>query len=179
MSLKKLPWINAALAVFLMAGSLAAFAEKLPRPLADVSLDTPGAKRIRLTATKSKARIVVVLSSSCEHCISIVKDLTKLERAYRAKGVQVFGALVDEAAAQQLPNFLAKTSPSFPIGTLSQDNTRRLADFGFNDHPYVPIVMFVDSTNTVRYQFSGDQGLFTNNAYNTLSRLTDTILKLK
>ena len=179
MLLKKLPLINAVLAVLLMVGSLAAIDPKLPRPLADVSLDMPGAKRVRLTATKSKARIVVVLSSSCEHCVSIVKDLSKVERAYRAKGVQVFGALVDESAAQGLPAFLAKASPSFPIGTLSQDNTRRLADFGFNDHPYVPIVMFVDSTNTIRYQFSGDQGVFSNNAYNSLTRLTDVMLKMK
>jgi hypothetical protein len=179
MLLKKLPLINAALAAVLMAGSLAAFANKLPRPLADVSLDLPGAKRIRLNATKSKARIVVVLSSTCEHCVNIVKDLSKLERNYRARGVQVFGALVDEAAAQQLPTFLAKTSPSFPVGTLSQDNTRRLADFGPSDHPFVPIVMFIDATNTVRYQFHGDDGLFTNNAYNTLKNLTDVMLKPK
>jgi thiol-disulfide isomerase/thioredoxin len=179
MSLKKLPLINAALAVFLMVGSLAASGPKLPRPLADVSLDTPGAKRIRLNATKSKARIVVVLSSECEHCVSIVKELSKLERAYRARGVQVFGALVDEAAAQQLPTFVAKTSPSFPIGTLSQDNTRRLADFGINDHPFVPIVMFIDGTNTVRYQFHGDEGIFVNNVYNTLKNLTDVVLKAK
>jgi hypothetical protein len=179
MLLKKLPLINAALAALLTVGSLAAFAPKLPRPLADVSLDTPGAKRIRLNATKSKARIVVVLSSGCEHCFSIVKDLSKLERNYRAKGVQVFGALVDEAAAVQLPTFLAKTSPSFPIGTMSQDNTRRLADFGINDHPFVPIVMFVDSANTVRYQFHGDDRLFENNAYNTLKNLTDVMLRAK
>ncbi len=179
MLLKKLPLLNATLAAFLMTGSLFALNPKLPRPLADVSLDTPGAKRIRLNATKSKARIVVVLSSECEHCLSIVKDLSKLERNYRARGVTVFGAVVDEAAAQQLPNFLAKTSPSFPIGTMSQDNTRRLADFGINDHPFVPIVMFIDGRNTVLYQFQGDDGLFTNNAYNTLSKLTDVVLRAK
>jgi hypothetical protein len=179
MLLKKLPFLNAALAALLMAGSLAAFAPKLPRPLADVSLDLPGAKRVRFTATKSPARLIAILSSSCEHCVSAVTELSKLERAFRARGVQVYGALVDEQAAEALPAFVAKAKPSFPIGTMSQDNTRRLADFGMGDHPFVPILLFVDRNNTVLYQFQGEDGLFSSNTYNTLRSLTEVVLKKK
>jgi hypothetical protein len=176
---KKLPFLNAALAGLLLVGSAYAIAPKLPRPLADVSLDAPGAKRIRVTQGKSSARIIAILSSSCEHCITIVSSLSKVERQYRARGVTFYGALVDEEAAQQLQKFIATTKPSFPIGTLSQDNTRRLADFGINDHPFVPILLFVDGTNTVRYQFHGDEGIFTNNTENTIKNMVEVLLKKK
>jgi thiol-disulfide isomerase/thioredoxin len=176
---KHFPLINIALAGFLFAGSALAFAAKLPRPLADVSLDMPGAKRVRLSATKSKGRIIAILASTCEHCEKTVVTLSKLERQNRARGVQFFGALVDEQAAQALPKFIAKTKPSFPVGTLSQDNTRRLADFGMSDHPFVPIVMFVDADNIVRYQFEGDQAVFTSNTEKTFQNMIEVLLKKK
>ncbi len=176
---KTLSRLNTVLVTLFVAGSLYALNPKLPRPLADISIDAPGARRVKVNQPKAKARVIAVLSSECEDCAQMVKSLSKLERLYRAKGVVFFGALVDEQAAQQLPKFIAKTAPSFPIGTLSQDNTRRLADFGINDHPFVPILMFVDGNNMVRYQFSGDQGIFANNTENTLKNMIEVTLKQK
>lgn len=155
---RKLSLLNAALAALVFAGALTALPPKLPRPLADVSIDTPGAKRIRLIDTKkdAKLRVIAILASTCDHCEETAIFLSRLERNFRAKGLRVYGALVDEEAPQQLPKFLAKTKPSFPVGTLSQDNTRRVADFGINDHPFVPILLFVDASNVIRLQFNGD-----------------------
>jgi thiol-disulfide isomerase/thioredoxin len=179
MSLKKLPVLNAVLAGLMLSVSVFAIDPKLPRPLADISLDAPGAKRVKVNQPKAKARVIAVLSSECADCAAMVGSLSKLERQYRARGVVFYGALVDEQAAQQLQKFIAKTSPSFPIGTLSQDNTRRLADFGINDHPFVPSLLFVDGNNVVRYQFSGDQGVFKNNTENSLKNMIEVVLKQK
>ena len=176
---KTLPLLNAVLVGLLVTGSSLAFAAKLPRPLADVNIDTPGAKRIRLTATKGKPRVIAILASTCEHCEDTVATLSKLERQFRVRGVQFVGALVDEQAAQLLPAFVAKTKPSFVIGTMSQDNTRRLADFGMRDHPFVPILLFVDANNMVRYQFHGDEAIFQSNTEAGLKNMIDVLLKLK
>src|SRR4051812_4170552 len=125
--LKRLfPVLNTVLVGFALTASVYAIDPKVPRPLAEVSIDAPGAKRVKLNAPKATARVIAILSSECEDCAKMVGSLSRLERQYRAKGVVFFGALVDEQAAQQLPKFIAKTSPSFPVGTLSQDNTRRL-----------------------------------------------------
>ena len=174
---KKLFLLNTLMVGLMFVGSAIAIEPKLPRPLADVSIDTPGAKRIRLTQTKSPVRIIAVMASTCDHCFAAVVTLNKLERQYRARGLQVFGALVDEEAAQQLPTFMAKTKPSFVVGTLSQDSTRRLADFGMSDHPFVPILLLVDADNSVRYQFSGDQAIFKSNTENTLKNFIEVLLK--
>jgi hypothetical protein len=175
----KLPLLNSVLVALVMVSSLHAIDPKVPRPLADVSIDTPGARRVNVSQPKAKGRVIAILSSECADCAAMVGSLSKLERQFRARGVIFYGALVDEQAAQQLQKFIAKTSPSFPIGTLSQDNTRRLADFGINDHPFVPILMFVDANNVVRYQFSGDQGVFKNNTENTLKNMIEVVLKQK
>jgi hypothetical protein len=176
---RKLPLLNAVIAALALAGALMAFAPKLPRPMADVSIDLPGAKRIRLIDTKTKGRIVALLASTCDHCVDTVVYLTKLERQYRAKGVQIYGALVDEEGPQQLPKFVARTKPSFSIGTLSQDNTRRLADLAINDHPYVPMLLFVDSNNMVRFQLHGDDAALGANAEKNVANMLDTLLKGK
>lgn len=180
MSSPKLVLLNCLTALALIL-PVAAAPPKLPRPLADVSIDTPGAKRIRLIDTKVGAplRIVAVLSSTCAHCEEMVVVLSTLERKYRARGFRVFGALVDEEAPQQLPKFLAKTKPSFPIGTLSQDNTRRVADFGISDHPFVPILIFVDSSNIVRLQISGEDPLLNNSVERNVGSMIEGLLNRK
>lgn len=171
--------LNTALAGFACAVSLFAIDVKLPRPLADVSIDIPGASRVRLTATKSKARVIALLASACDHCIETAEALSKVERQFRARGVQVIGAIVDEDAAKQYNSFLRRAKPSFTVGTLSPDNTRRLADFGMRDRPFVPILLFVDSSNVVRYQFFGDEGFFANNVDKNIANMVETMLKLK
>jgi hypothetical protein len=180
MLLRKLSLLNCLLALALVT-PLLGVTPKLPRALADVSIDTPGAKRIRLIDTKpgAKLRIVAILSSTCEHCEETVVALSKLERQYRARGLRVYGALVDEEAPQQLPKFVAKTRPSFPVGTMSQDNTRRVADFGIQDHPYVPILLFVDTSNIVRLQLFGDNPMMASNMEKNIGSMIEGLLKGK
>ncbi len=169
------------LAALALVVPLAAAPPKLPRALADVSIDTPGAKRIRLIDTKpgAKLRIVAVLASTCEHCEEMVVVLSTLERKYRARGLRIYGALVDEEAPQQLPKFVAKTKPSFSIGTMSQDNTRRVADFGISDHPFVPILMFVDTSNIIRLQMAGEDPLLNSNIEKNLLSIIEGMLSRK
>ena len=174
---KKLFLLNTMMAGLLLVGPVLAVEPKLPRPLADVSIDTPGANRIRVIQSKGSTRVIAILASTCAHCVNLMETLNTLERQYRARNVKFMGALVDEEAAKQLPNFIGRTNPSFPVGTLSQDATRRLADFGMADHPFVPILLIVDGNNMVRFQFSGDQAIFTNSTEATIKNLLEVMLK--
>jgi len=40
----------------------------------------------------------------------------------------------------------------FPLGYLDQTNTMQVFDFKLEDHPFVPIYMFVDRKGTIRFQ---------------------------
>jgi len=131
-----------------------------PRPLADVTIDMPNGQRARLQDSKGKVRVIALVSTECGHCAKTVGTLSKLYTAYKAQGVEIFGAAVNEDSNRLLPAFLAKTKPTFKVGLLSENNTRRLAEFGANEHPFVPIVLFVDRKNVVQFQFNGDDAVF-------------------
>lgn len=131
-----------------------------PRPLADITIDLPNGQRARLKDGKGKVRIIALISTECEHCAKTVGVLSKMYPAYKAKGVEMVGAAVNEDSNRTLAPFLEKNKPAFKIGLLSQSNTRRLAEFGPNDHPFVPMLLFVDRNNTVQFQFNGDDQMF-------------------
>jgi hypothetical protein len=149
-----------------------------PRPMADVTIDMPNGQRARLQDSKGKVRVIALVSTECDHCAKTVGTLSKLYTTYKAQGVEMFGAAVNEDSNRLLPAFLTKTKPAFKIGLLSQNNTRRLAEFGTNDHPFVPIVLFVDRKNVVQYQFNGDDPIFKAEEL-ALKGVLDVMLKQK
>lgn len=147
-------------AVLAMAGASFAFAAKVPRPMADSTIDLPNGKKIRLIDTRGKVRVVVLVDADCDHCANAVKWLSKVERDYRAKGVQFYGAAIDTGNLKQLTPFVVRSQASFQIGTIGQYPTKQLADFKDGDSPFVPMILFVDRSNHVLYQFFGQDPFF-------------------
>ncbi|MEP6962321.1 MAG: TlpA disulfide reductase family protein [Acidobacteriota bacterium] len=146
--------------------------------MADVSLDTPGAKRVRLMDFKGKALLIAILSTDCAPCQKSIPLLNEFQRTFQGQGLQVFAATVDAKAPQLLPAFIDRLHPIFPVGTLSQDTARRLTDFGIDDHPFVPMFLFVDKKGNVRFQYSGNDQFFKEEKANT-KRLIEVTLSLK
>lgn len=166
------------LAALLLSGVLLLQGAKTPRPLADVTIDLPNGERARLKDGKGKVRLVALISTECDHCAKTVGTLSKLYPAYKTRGVEFIGAAVNEDSNRLLAPFLSKNKPNFKIGLLSQSNTRRLAEFGPEDHPFVPILIFIDGNNTVLYQFYGDDPLFKAEEV-AIRGVLDTMLKKK
>lgn len=153
--------------VCLVAGLLAAMttsalgAGATPRPLANMSLEaTPGGKPIRLADYRGKVLLIALLSTSCGECAESVAVLNNIQREYAPKGVQIVGAAVDEGAVTTVRSFLDRYKPAFPFGLLTEDATRKLADFTKTDRPFVPIFLFVDQKGTITNQFFGDSAFF-------------------
>lgn len=163
--------------VLAAATAMVLSAAKLPRPLADSKIQLPAAdKPLRLIDTRGKIRVIVLMSSHCSDCKTALKIFNKVERAYRAKGVVFYGAAVDVNSARELTPFLVETQPSFPVGTMTQYDTQMAADFTAMERPFVPIVLFVDKTNHVKFQFTGDTDFFKDQENRTKGVL-ETMLK--
>lgn len=148
------------LAALMLSGVLLLHAAKIPRPLADITIDMQGGQRARLVDGKGKIRVIAVISTECDHCVKTVATLSKINTTYKSKGVEILGAAANEDAARLLPPFLAKNKPSFRIGLLSEANARRLGEFDKDEHPFAPIMFFVDRNNTVQYQIYGNDPMF-------------------
>jgi thiol-disulfide isomerase/thioredoxin len=139
----------------------------VPRPLADVSVPMPDGKKIRLSQYRGKVMIVALISSTCDHCLNSIQMLGQFQKEYGPKGFQVFGVAADDLAPKMVGPLTRLRQPGFPIGYLDQNTTMQLCDFKRDDHPFVPMYLFVDKKGTVRFQYSGNEDFFKNEAKNT------------
>jgi thiol-disulfide isomerase/thioredoxin len=137
-----------------------------PRPLADVSVPMPDGKKIRLTQYRGKVMVVALVSTTCDHCISSLQMLSKLQQEYGPKGFQALGVAANDGAQESLPGFI-RLQIGLPVGYLDQTTTMQVFGFKPEDHPFVPMFMFVDKKGTIRFQYAGKEDFFKNEEKNT------------
>ena len=137
-----------------------------PRPLADVSMAMADGKKVRLTQYKGKVMVVALVSTTCDHCIASLQLLTKLQQEYGPRGFQAVGVAANDGAQSTLAGFI-RLQITFPVGYLDQATTMQLCDFKPDDHPFVPMYLFVDKKGTVRFQYAGKDDFFKAEEKNT------------
>ncbi len=148
------------------------------RPLPNIPIKTPDAKGINLRKFRGKELILVVFSTQCEDCIATIGMLSKLQKDFGPRGLQVIGIAGNENAAYTVGPFAERYKPGFPMGFLNQDSIIKLTNIKKDDRPFVPIVMFVDSAGTVRVQYFGDSQLFKDQQQEkALRAIADSLLK--
>ena len=138
----------------------------VPRPLADVSVNTPDGKKLRLSQYRGKVMVVALISTTCAHCINSMQLLSQFQKEYGAKGFQVVAVGADDLAAKSVGSF-TRLQLGYPLSYLDQVTTMQLCDFKREDHPFVPMYLFVDKKGTVRFQYSGNEDFFKNEEKNT------------
>jgi thiol-disulfide isomerase/thioredoxin len=138
-----------------------------PRPLADISVPMPDGKKIRLSQYRGKVMIVALISSTCDHCLASMQILSQLQKEYGPRGFQVVAVAADDNAAKMVGPLTRVRQPGFPLGYLDQNTTMQLCDFKRDDHPFVPMYLFVDKKGTVRFQYSGKDDFFKAEEKNT------------
>jgi len=130
-----------------------------PRPLADVTVPTIDGKKIRLSQYRGKVMVVALVSTTCDHCVSSLLTLSKIQKEYGPKGFQAFAVAANDDAEKTVGE-LARLQLGFPLGPLDQNTTMQLCDFKREDRPFVPMYMFVDKKGTVRFQYAGKDDFF-------------------
>lgn len=146
-----------------------------PRPLADISVPISKGKNIRLSQYRGKVMVVTLISTTCDHCISSMQMLSQLQKEYGPRGFQVVAVAANDGADKTVAP-LSRLQFGFPLGYLDQNTTMQLCDFKREDHPFVPIFMFVDKKGTVRFQYAAKDDFFKNEEKNTRI-LVDALLK--
>jgi hypothetical protein len=93
--------------------------------------------------------------------------LSQLQKEYGPRGFQVVAVAADDNAAKMVGPLTRVRQPGFPLGYLDQNTTMQLCDFKRDDHPFVPMYLFVDKKGTVRFQYSGKDDFFKAEEKNT------------
>jgi peroxiredoxin len=129
---------------------------KTPRPFPNIPIQTTDRKGIDVKKYRGKIVLLVLFATSCDECVGVVSLMSKLEKDYAARGFQAIGAAVDDNAAYTVTPFIQRYRPPFPIGFLDKDALIKIADIPPGQRPFVPILMFINQTGNVRFQYYGN-----------------------
>jgi peroxiredoxin len=146
--------VTAALALLTMALPSARAAE-LPRPSPDFAINLGQGKQVRISQYKGKTVVVAFILTYCSHCQKAIGALSKVQKDYGPRGLQVIASATEDMAAAALPGFLRQFDPPFPVGV----NTT--AEFiAYMQHPvmlqlYMPGLVFIDKNGMIVAQYEG------------------------
>jgi peroxiredoxin len=130
-------------------------AAQLPRPSPDFAINLGQGKQVRIGQYKGKTVVVAFILTYCSHCQKAIGALSKVQKEYGARGLQVLASATEDMAAAALPGFLREFDPPFPVGV----NTT--AEFViYLQHPpmlqlYMPGLVFIDKDGMIRAQYEG------------------------
>jgi peroxiredoxin len=145
-------------------------------PLTYLPIKTPDTKGINLRQFRGKEVILVLFSTECEGCIETVAVLSKIERDFASRGLQVVGAAIDVNAAYMVTPWVQRYRPSFPVGYLDQESVIKIANLKKDDFAVVPIVLFIDSIGVVRVQYNGKDPIFKSQQDKALRAIANSLL---
>ena len=146
--------VIAALTLLALAGADARAAQ-LPRPSPDFAINLGPGKQARISQYKGKTVVVAFILTYCSHCQMAIGVLSKMQKEYGPRGLQVLASATEDMAAAALPGFLRQFDPPFPVGT----NTT--AEFtAYIQHPtmlqlYMPALVFIDKDGIIEAQYEG------------------------
>jgi peroxiredoxin len=146
--------VIAAVTLLALAGADSRAAQ-LPRPSPDFAINLGQGKQARISQYKGKTVVVAFILTYCPHCQMVVGVLSKMQREYGPRGLQVLASATEDLAAASLPNFLRQFDPPFPVGI----NTH-IEYIAYIQHPsmlqlIMPGLVFIDKDGIIQAQYEG------------------------
>ena len=129
---------------------------KTPRPLANILVRSPDLKNINLKQYQGKVVVLAMIGTSCGDCIQTVDMLGRIQKEWGPRGLQVVAAAIENNAKFNVASFQMRYRPPFPVGYFEQDDAIRMGDMGPDARPFVPVLMFIDANQIVRFQYYGN-----------------------
>jgi peroxiredoxin len=130
-------------------------AAQLPRPSPDFAINLGQGKQVRISQYKGKTVVVAFILTYCSHCQKAIGVLSKMQREYASRGLQVLASATEDMAAAALPGFLRQFDPPFPVGINTTNEF-----IAYMQHPpmlqlYMPGLVFIDKNGTIVDQYEG------------------------
>ncbi|HLY18771.1 MAG TPA: TlpA disulfide reductase family protein [Bryobacteraceae bacterium] len=155
-----------------------AMAAEVPRPSPDFAVDTiNNGQKIHLSQYKGKVCVLAFILTTCPHCQKTVGYLSALQNEFAPRGLQVLASATEDMAAMNLPDFIQRFHPTFPVGFNNYNVV-----LGFLQHDpmfklFMPQLVFIDRQGTIRAQYGGDDKFFAEDQEKHLRDQIETLLK--
>jgi peroxiredoxin len=148
----------------------------LPRRSPEYAIKLTTGRQILLSSFRGKVVVLMFVSTDCPHCRDTCELMSRLQKEYGPKGVQTLAVAFNEGALMLVPNFIQRSGATFPIGSDARDPVLEYLQIPMSFKLYVPIMVFIDRTGTIRHQYLGDDQFHTNQEKNVRATL-DALLK--
>src|SRR5450756_1173936 len=130
-------------------------AANLPRPSPDFAINLGQGKQVRISQYKGKTVVVAFILTYCSHCQMVIGVLSKMQKEYGPRGLQVLASATEDMAAAALPGFLRQFDPPFPVGISTTSEY-----IAYIQHPtvlqlYMPGLVFIDKAGIIQAQYEG------------------------
>ena len=137
-----------------------ASAAEVPRPSPDFAVNTIDGQQIRVSQYKGKVCALAFILTTCPHCQKTVGYLSAMQNEYGARGFQVLASAIEDMAKMNVPDFIKRFQPPFPVGFSNQNEVQ-----DYLQHPVIlrllmPQLVFIDRKGTIRAQYAGDDKFF-------------------
>jgi hypothetical protein len=100
-----------------------------------------------------------------------------MQNDYAPRGFQVLASAIEDMAKMDVPDFIKRFQPPFPVGFNNRDAVE-----AFLQHPtmfrmLMPQVVFIDRQGTIRAQYAGDDKFFAEDQDKHLREQIEALLK--
>jgi peroxiredoxin len=148
----------------------------VPRKAAEFVFLNPGAPQQLLSMYKGKTIVLAFMYTTCPHCQKTAVVLAKVQDEYKAKGVQVLGAVFDRDAAAHAQQFHQQLGLNFPVGYSDTAPVLEFLQHPIDEPYFVPILVFIDKNGTIRGEYIGDETFLSKQEVNIRAEI-DKMLK--
>jgi peroxiredoxin len=146
----------AVLGVFAVAAP-AIRAANIPRPAPDFAINLTNGQHVTLAQHRGKVVALAFILTACPDCQRTVRVLIQNQNEFGPRGFQVLASAIEEQARADVPEFVRRFDPPFPVG---YNQLRQALDFMQHPPmvgPVMPLLAFIDREGVIRAQYEGQE----------------------
>jgi peroxiredoxin len=151
------------------------FAQHVPRKCTDLPIPGSDGKIIRVSQYSGKVLMIEMMLTDCPECLKTMQFMGRLQQEFGPRGFQAIGISLDADPALVKP-FVDRYRFNFPVGHLGKDQALKFLELNETAHPMCPYILFVDWMGTVRFQYPGNDPIFSSEEKN-LRQIADGLLR--
>jgi peroxiredoxin len=165
--------------VCLAAANIAAVASaaEVPRPSPDFAIDTTDGQKILVSQYKGKVCVLAFILTTCPHCQKTVGYLSAMQNEYGPRGFQVLASAIEDMAKMNVPDFIKRFQPPFPVGFNNQSAVQEYLQHPVILRLFMPQLVFIDRQGTIRAQYAGEDKFFAEDQDKHIREQIEALLK--
>ncbi len=152
-------------------------AAQVPRPSPDFAVNFAGSQSIKVSQYRGKVLALAFVLTTCPHCQKTVGYLSTLQTEFGPRGFQVLASAIEEMAAMNLPDFISRFKPPFPVGFNNHEPVLEYLQHPVMFRMLMPQLVFIDRKGMIRAQYEGDDKFFADGQEKNLRDQIESLLK--